>query len=163
MRASEAANVKKRWREQHDDVLFPDEVRLLSCFYNSTCKDPSGHLVSRSADPDTSTCHPFMWTAGWIEQPNGLRDQDGAVHVQWQAGGAKCSLLMQVDTPADIAARTRFGKFRGLRSWRTSAWDPKENLPREYARVFAFQNPTRAQKRCLPCQLSFSIYPAPRH
>ncbi len=28
MRASEAANVKKRWREQHDDVLFPDEVRL---------------------------------------------------------------------------------------------------------------------------------------
>ncbi|CAL5218954.1 g706 [Coccomyxa viridis] len=77
MRASEAANVKKRWREQHDDVLFPDEV----------------------------------------------------------------------DTPSDIAARTRFGKFRGLRSWRTSAWDPKENLPREYARVFAFQNPTRAQKR----------------
>ncbi len=58
--------------------------------------------------------------------------------------------MMQVDTPSDIAARTRFGKFRGLRSWRTSAWDPKENLPREYARVFAFQNPTRALKRCCP-------------
>lgn len=54
---------------------------------------------------------------------------------------------MQMDTPADVAARVRFGKFRGLRSWRTSPWDPKENLPREYARVFAFQNPTRAQKR----------------
>ena len=67
---------------------------------------------------------------------------------------------MQVDTPSDIAARTRFGKFRGLRSWRTSAWDPKENLPREYARVFAFQNPTRAQKRCLPRQPSSSIYQA---
>lgn len=57
--------------------------------------------------------------------------------------------VMQIDTPSDIAARTRFGKFRGLRSWRTSPWDPKENLPREYARVFAFQNPTRALKRCL--------------
>ena len=26
MKAAETANVKKRWREQHDDVLFPDEV-----------------------------------------------------------------------------------------------------------------------------------------
>lgn len=26
MRAAEVVNVKKRWREQHDDVLFPDEV-----------------------------------------------------------------------------------------------------------------------------------------
>ena len=56
---------------------------------------------------------------------------------------------MQMDTPSDMPARTRFGKFRGLRSWRTSLWDPKENLPREYARVFAFQNPTRAQRRCV--------------
>lgn len=53
-----------------------------------------------------------------------------------------------MDTPRDVAARVRFAKYRGLKSWRSSAWDPKEGLPREYARVFAFQNPKRAHKRC---------------
>ncbi len=53
-----------------------------------------------------------------------------------------------MDTPRDVAARVRFAKYRGLRSWRSSEWDPKEGLPQEYGRVFAFQNPTRAQKRC---------------
>ena len=73
--------------------------------------------------------------------------------------------LMQMDTPSDMPARTRFGKFRGLRSWRTSAWDPKENLPREYARVFAFQAPTRAQRRCvltvLRSVLPDALFPIP--
>ena len=56
-----------------------------------------------------------------------------------------------MDTPRDVAARVRFAKYRGLRSWRSSEWDPKEGLPQEYGRVFAFQNPTRAQKRCAAC------------
>ena len=57
MRASEAANVKKRWREQHDDVLFPDEVRL---------QHPKLHMQASIchhlsfADPDTSTGRSFM-------------------------------------------------------------------------------------------------------
>ena len=54
----------------------------------------------------------------------------------------------QVETPAGVAARVRFAKYRGLKSWRTSAWDAKEGLPREYARIFAFQNPRRMHKRC---------------
>ena len=53
-----------------------------------------------------------------------------------------------MDTPRDVAARVRFAKYRGLRSWRSSEWGPKEGLPQEYGRVFAFQNPTRARKRC---------------
>lgn len=54
----------------------------------------------------------------------------------------------QMDTPRDVAARLRFAKYRGLRSWRSSPWDAKEGLPQEYGRVFAFQNPKRAHKRC---------------
>ncbi len=40
-------------------------------------------------------------------------------------------------------------RFRGLKSFRTSPWDPKENLPLEYARIFQFQNFQRAKKRAL--------------
>jgi len=53
----------------------------------------------------------------------------------------------EVDTPLDIPARKRFARYRGLKSFRTSPWDPKEDLPQEYARVFAFENFKRTLKR----------------
>ncbi|KAG5542786.1 hypothetical protein RHGRI_015784 [Rhododendron griersonianum] len=55
----------------------------------------------------------------------------------------------EVDTPIDVPARRRFAKFRGLKSFRTSSWDPKESLPPEYAKIFAFDNFTRTQKHVL--------------
>ena len=52
----------------------------------------------------------------------------------------------EVDTPRDVAARVRFQRFRGLRSLRTSPWDAYEALPREYARIFQFEDFRRTER-----------------
>ncbi|CAM9106281.1 unnamed protein product [Ectocarpus sp. 8 AP-2014] len=55
----------------------------------------------------------------------------------------------EVDTPADRSARERFARFRALKSFRTSAWDPKESLPKDYARIFQFEDFPAMQKDVL--------------
>ncbi|RCN38444.1 AARP2CN domain protein [Ancylostoma caninum] len=55
----------------------------------------------------------------------------------------------EVDTPIGDLARIRFQKYRGLKSFRTSPWDPKENLPSDYARIFQFQNYKKTRKNVL--------------
>ncbi|KAF9010639.1 ribosome biogenesis protein tsr1 [Cyathus striatus] len=52
----------------------------------------------------------------------------------------------EVDTPKDIPASRRFQRFRGMRSFRTSPWDPYENLPRDYARIFQFEDFSRTER-----------------
>ncbi|KAK7043236.1 ribosome biogenesis protein tsr1 [Paramarasmius palmivorus] len=52
----------------------------------------------------------------------------------------------EIDTPQDVPARVRFQRYRGMRSFRTSPWDPYENLPRDYARIFQFEDYKRTER-----------------
>ncbi|XP_004500884.1 uncharacterized protein [Cicer arietinum] len=66
-----------------------------------------------------------------------------------EAHGADEEFPDEVDTPLDVPARKRFAKYRGLKSFRTSSWDPKESLPQDYAKIFEFGNFKRLQKYVL--------------
>ncbi|KAI9908137.1 hypothetical protein PsorP6_004456 [Peronosclerospora sorghi] len=55
----------------------------------------------------------------------------------------------EVDTPADQPARVRFARYRGMKSLRTSVWDPKESLPSDYSRLFQFADFAMVQRLAL--------------
>ncbi|KAI1286792.1 Pre-rRNA-processing protein TSR1 -like protein [Halotydeus destructor] len=55
----------------------------------------------------------------------------------------------EVDTPVDVPAKVRFARYRGLKTFNFSSWDPKENLPSDYSRIFQFENFNRTRRRVL--------------
>eukprot|EP01117_Protostelium_nocturnum_P006169 TRINITY_DN2222_c0_g2_i1.p1 TRINITY_DN2222_c0_g2~~TRINITY_DN2222_c0_g2_i1.p1 ORF type:complete len:903 (-),score=390.56 TRINITY_DN2222_c0_g2_i1:46-2754(-) len=65
----------------------------------------------------------------------------------------------EVLVPEDTPARLRFQKYRGLKSLRSSNWDPKENLPVDYARIFQFSNFQKTKKRVLTQDSEESVKP----
>ncbi|KAJ9474379.1 Ribosome biogenesis protein TSR1 [Pseudozyma hubeiensis] len=65
----------------------------------------------------------------------------------------------EVDTPLEIAARTRFARYRGLKSFRTSPWDPYEDLPRDYARIFQFEDFHKTRRRVEGAALLDGVQP----
>lgn len=67
---------------------------------------------------------------------NDFTDADVDIAKQRNAEDEDARFPDEVDTPTDRSARDRFARFRALKSFRTSPWDPKESLPKEYARIF---------------------------
>ncbi|ELR18877.1 uncharacterized protein ACA1_037110 [Acanthamoeba castellanii str. Neff] len=91
---------------------------------------------------------------GWTE------DGDGTETIDMEAAELERERMRQeatedmkwpdeVQTPMSVKAKIRFQKYRGLKSFRNTPWDPKENLPLDYARIFQFKNFTRTVKKLL--------------
>lgn len=107
----------------------------------------------------------FLDTDGTATEADGFMDEDesdaglNAYEQQKAARRAEQDALDfpdEVEAPAGMRASVRFAKYRGLKSWRTSPWDPREELPPEYARVFAFENFRRAHKRAVAASEALS-------
>ncbi|RAL50419.1 hypothetical protein DM860_016886 [Cuscuta australis] len=100
--------------------------------------------ISMNSDEETDTESVFMET----EKLTTEQIEDDIKKIK-AAHAEDKEFPDEVDTPLDVPARKRFAKYRGLKSFRTSSWDPKESLPPEYARIFAFDNFNRTQKHVL--------------
>jgi pre-rRNA-processing protein TSR1 len=46
----------------------------------------------------------------------------------------------EVNVPEDMKASDRFARYRSLKSFRTSHWDPKEALPDDYSAIYHFKS-----------------------
>ena len=69
---------------------------------------------------------------------------------QWRgAANEDLEFPDEVDTPKDMAASLRFSKYRGLQSFRHSKWNPKEELPADYARIYKFKDFGQTRRRVL--------------
>ncbi|KAI9298993.1 DUF663-domain-containing protein [Neoconidiobolus thromboides FSU 785] len=55
----------------------------------------------------------------------------------------------EVDTPLNTTARTRFQKYRGMLSIRSSPWDPYENLPMDYSRIFMIKDYLQTKRKVI--------------
>lgn len=68
----------------------------------------------------------------------------------------------EVDTPMDVPARQRFARYRGLESMYTTYWDPYEDLPEDYARLFQFDDFSKTRKRVESHSLMEGVAPGIR-
>eukprot|EP00172_Hildenbrandia_rubra_P001286 Plantae.Rhodophyta-Hildenbrandia_rubra.ctg18322.p1 GENE.Plantae.Rhodophyta-Hildenbrandia_rubra.ctg18322~~Plantae.Rhodophyta-Hildenbrandia_rubra.ctg18322.p1 ORF type:complete len:768 (-),score=162.52 Plantae.Rhodophyta-Hildenbrandia_rubra.ctg18322:3210-5345(-) len=75
-------------------------------------------------------------------------DEDEVKRIR-EAAKADAMFPDEVDTPLDQPARQRFAQYRGLKSMRSSPWDPKENLPDDYGRLYQFKDLVATRKRVL--------------
>jgi pre-rRNA-processing protein TSR1 len=95
--------------------------------------------------------------------PSGVNMEEDPAEARRKREQEDMNFPDEVDVPLDQPARLRFTKYRGLKSFQQSPWDPYENLPIEYSQITHFEdmNATRkALMREYAVQPSTSVMPS---
>ncbi|KAG0476165.1 hypothetical protein HPP92_013006 [Vanilla planifolia] len=129
---------------EEDDRMVLDGQKDISLQEGSDQSDNENEHNRESFDEETEA------DTEMADDENLTREQiEAEIKKHKDASGLDEEFPDEVDTPLDVSAKKRFAKYRGLKSFRTSLWDPQESLPPDYARIFNFDNFTRTQKHVL--------------
>ncbi|XP_060114708.1 pre-rRNA-processing protein TSR1 homolog [Heteronotia binoei] len=118
--------------EEHDEADGMEEEIFME---EAVSQDGSSSDEEEEAATEDEECESMV-----LPEDVEKMDEEEAALEKYQRERQEEMFPDEVDTPRDVAARIRFQKYRGLKSFRTSPWDPNENLPRDYARIFQFQD-----------------------
>uniref|UniRef100_A0AC35TQY6 Bms1-type G domain-containing protein n=1 Tax=Rhabditophanes sp. KR3021 TaxID=114890 RepID=A0AC35TQY6_9BILA len=75
-----------------------------------------------------------------------MMEEDEEAYDMYKDARLNAKFPDEIETPKDVASRTRFAKYRGLKSFRSSKWDARENLPYDYGRIFKISNFLQTKK-----------------
>ncbi|XP_063167634.1 pre-rRNA-processing protein TSR1 homolog [Candoia aspera] len=129
---------KEEWGNGSEEEEEEEEEDIVE----EAVSQDGGSSAEESAEEEEEECE----TMTLPEEAEDKMEEEAAMLEKYRQERQEEMFPDEVDTPRDVPARVRFQKFRGLKSFRTSPWDPQENLPRDYARIFQFQDFSRTRK-----------------
>ncbi|KAM3830630.1 pre-rRNA-processing protein TSR1 homolog [Vipera latastei] len=133
---------KDEWGNGSEEEEEEEEEEIME---EAMAQDGSSSAEEIASEEEEEEDYESM-TLPTTEQAEEEMEEEAAMLEKYRQEREEEMFPDEVDTPRDVPARVRFQKFRGLKSFRTSPWDPKENLPRDYARIFQFQDFWRTRK-----------------
>ncbi|UIZ26939.1 hypothetical protein KXD40_002155 [Peronospora effusa] len=130
-----ASSYQAAWLDGEDDVDEEDRMKDTEEEEDSAINQD---FCKTGEDDDNDDDDMFMVDDDYVDQAQKRKDED-----------KNMTFPDEVDTPVDQPARVRFARYRGMKSLRTSAWDPKESLPADYSRLFQFADFAMVQRLAL--------------
>ncbi|KAG2834140.1 hypothetical protein PC111_g5936 [Phytophthora cactorum] len=91
---------------------------------------------------------PFASEQTWPTNEE-IAEAEAEAKKQRQEEEENMTFTDEVDAPVDRPARVRSARYRGMKSLRTSAWDLKQSLPLDYARLFQVEDFAMVQRLAL--------------
>lgn len=140
-----------------DDDFRPQHITIMD--------DEDAFMGDAMSYRTTQTDVDFLKVADIIRLER-MTDEERAMEVQQLKKKSEEEVWNSdmVDTPVNLPARQRFAKYRGLKSFATSKWDPAENLPPQYAYIFKLQGYNRIRQAAVakcdegPAEIGQLIY-----